>query len=385
MVRHIILPISLMVGAIIGAGMFSLPYLFHQTGLILGLIVLAILTLVVTFIHLLYADIITQTGGDHNFISYTKKYLGTNASRMAFFMTIVEMIIVLIIYLILASKFINSFLQSYWSFYPADFWISAIVILFWLAGSAAIFWNLKEMSLVQFLITASMVIIISFILGFGIFNGGTEKLFFEIYLPTGGLNFNNIFILIGPILFALSGRVVIVEVVKYFSPKKPLRDIKISIILGTVIPAIVYGFFVLSVLALSESVSVDAISGLIGNLPPFLIASFSILGLLAIWTSYIAVGFDIKNILQIDLNLSVLKSGMIVVFLPILFYFAGLNDFIFLISLVGGLFLALEGIFIVKMWQKLNKTAGGIFLYIVIFILCITLIYEIWKLLTGFY
>lgn len=375
MVKHIILPVSLMAGAIIGAGMFSLPYLFHQTGLILGLTVLAILTMVVAFIHLLYADIIIQTNGDHNFISYTKKYLGENASRAAFFMTIIEMIIVLIIYLVLASKFINSFLPNSW--------VLATVLLFWLVGSIAIFWNLKEMSLIQFLIMAGMAVIVSFVLIFGIFNGGSEKLLAEIYPPIGGLNFNNVFALIGPILFALSGRVVIVEVVKYFAPKKPLLEIKKTIILGTIIPAIVYGFFVLSVLALSESVSVDAISGLIGNFPPFLVASFSILGLLAIWTSYIAVGFDVKNILQVDLNLSVLKSGIIVVFLPILLYFAGLTDFIFLISLVGGLFLALEGIFIVRMWQKLHKTVGGIFLHVAIFILYITLIYEIWKLLSS--
>ena len=390
MVRHIILPVSLMAGAIIGAGMFSLPYLFHQAGIILSLLILAALTFVVTFIHLLYADIILKTKGERNFVSYTREYLGLNASRVAFFMSIVEMIIVLVIYLILASKFIGSLIQSFWSLYPADSWISVIVLLFWIAGSIAIFWDLKELSLIQFLITVSMVVIISFVLIFAVFNGGSEKLFSEIYPLANGFNFNNLFVLLGPILFALSGRVVIVEVIKYFSPKKPLLEIRRSIILGTVIPAIIYAFFALSVLALSESVSLDSISGLIGSLPPFLIASFSILGLLAIWTSYIAVGFDVKNILQIDLNLSNFKSGAIVVFLPIVLYFAGLTDFIFLISLVGGLFLTLESIFIVKMWQKLDKknnppAGGGIFLYIVVFILCITLIYEIWKLLTGFY
>ncbi len=379
-----------MAGAIIGAGMFSLPYLFHQAGIILSLLILAALTFVVTFIHLLYADIILKTKGERNFVSYTREYLGLNASRVAFFMSIVEMIIVLVIYLILASKFIGSLIQSFWSLYPADSWISVIVLLFWIAGSIAIFWDLKELSLIQFLITVSMVVIISFVLIFAVFNGGSEKLFSEIYPLANGFNFNNLFVLLGPILFALSGRVVIVEVIKYFSPKKPLLEIRRSIILGTVIPAIIYAFFALSVLALSESVSLDSISGLIGSLPPFLIASFSILGLLAIWTSYIAVGFDVKNILQIDLNLSNFKSGAIVVFLPIVLYFAGLTDFIFLISLVGGLFLTLESIFIVKMWQKLDKknnppAGGGIFLYIVVFILCITLIYEIWKLLTGFY
>lgn len=374
-----------MTGAIIGAGMFALPYIFHQTGLILGLIVLAVLTIVVTVIHLLYADIVVQTEGDHNFISYTKKYLGSSASRVAFFMSIVEMSIVLVIYLTLSGKFINTLIQSYGSLYPSSSLISIAVLIFWLAASIAIFWDLKEMSLIQFLITASMVIIVSFVLGFGIFNGGSEKLISEFYPLAGGLNFNNLFILLGPILFSLSGRVVIVEVVRYFSPKRPLLEIRQAIIWGTVIPAIVYGFFVLSVLTLSDSVSLDAISGLIGALPPLLVVAFSALGLLAIWTSYIAVGFDVNNILKVDLKLSNFKAGLLVVVLPAFLYFSGLNNFIFLISLVGGLFLTLESIFIIKMWKVLNKKNWHPILYIVVFILCITLIYEVWKLLTGFY
>lgn len=381
MIKHIILPISLMTGAIIGAGMFSLPYLFHQTGIFLGLAILVILTAVVTIIHLLYADIIVQTNGDHNFIGYTKKYLGPVASKVAFFMSIVEMLVVLVIYLILSGKFAATLIQSYGSLYPSPPVISIAVLIFWLAGSIAIFWNLKEMSLIQFLITASMIIIVGFVLGFGIFNGGLEKLFLEFSSPAGGFKFGNLFILIGPILFSLSGRVVIVEVVRYFSPKRPLLEIRQAIIWGTVIPAIVYGFFILSVLSLSSIVSSDAISGLVGALPPLLVMAFSALGLLAIWTSYIAVGFDINNILKVDLKLSNLKSGLIVVILPALLYFSGLNDFIFLISLVGGLFLTLESIFIVKMWRKLNKKGNELILHIVVFILCITLIYEVWKFL----
>ena len=385
MVKHIILPISLMTGAIIGAGMFALPYVFHEAGLGLSLFVLGILTVLVTIIHLLYVDIIVQTPGDHNFISYAKKYLGFTASQIAFFMSIIEMLIVLVIYLTLSGKFINTLIQSYGSLYPSPSLISVAVIMFWLAASIAIFWDLKEMSLIQFLITASMVIIVSFVLGFGVFKGGSDKLL----LGFSHVNFNNLLMLIGPILFSLSGRVVIVEVVKYFSPKRPLLEIRKAVIWGTVIPAIVYGFFVLSVLALSNSVSSDAISGLIGALPPLLLMAFSVLGLLAIWTSYIAVGFDINNILKIDLKLSNFKSGLIIVILPALLYFSGLNNFIFLISLVGGFFLALESIFIVGMWRKLNslnkKKRSELILYVVVFVLCITLIYEVWKLLTEFY
>lgn len=383
MVKHIILPISLMTGAIIGAGMFALPYVFHQVGLGLSLFVLIILTAVVTIIHLLYADIIVQTSGDYNFISYTKKYLGPVASKVAFFMSIVEMLIVLVIYLTLSGKFAATLIQSYGSLYPSSLFISVAVLFFWFAASIAIFWDLKEMSLIQFLITASMIIIVGFVLGFGIFNSGSEKLFSEF----SRYKLSNLLILIGPILFALSGRVVIVEVVKYFSPKRSLLEIRKAVIWGTVIPAIVYGSFVLSVLALSNSVSLDAISGLTDVLPPLLVMAFSALGLLAIWTSYIAVGFDINNILKVDLKLSNLKSGLIVVVLPALLYFSGLDDFIFLISLVGGLFLALESIFIVKMWRKLNPLAGRksneLILHIVVSILCITLIYEVWKLLTS--
>ena len=64
---------------------------------------------------------------------------------------------------------------------------------------------------------------------------------------------------------------------------------------------------------------------------------------------------DIKNSLKFDLKFPKILAGLTVVVLPALLYFWGFQSFLTLVSLVGGIFIALEGIFIVLMWLKASK------------------------------
>ena len=52
-----LIPAGIMAGAIIGAGIFSLPFIFAQIGIFNGFVIMALATAVVVMIHLFYADI----------------------------------------------------------------------------------------------------------------------------------------------------------------------------------------------------------------------------------------------------------------------------------------------------------------------------------------
>ena len=69
-VKHYLLPISMMAGAIIGAGVFSLPYVFAQVGLLSGFVFLVLAAIIVSLVHLFYADLILRTRGRHNFVGF---------------------------------------------------------------------------------------------------------------------------------------------------------------------------------------------------------------------------------------------------------------------------------------------------------------------------
>ncbi|MST04180.1 MAG: hypothetical protein EXS49_01250 [Candidatus Pacebacteria bacterium] len=352
MYKNFFLPAGILSGTIIGAGVFALPYVFKSSGILLGLLFLGISIWAFCLIHLMYADIIKRTPGNHRFVGYTKMYLGKYAFISSIFIGVVEMILVMVIYLILSESFINLI-------YPEASQIFKVLI-FWLLGSFAIFFNVKKLAFTEFLITGGIIVIIISTFIYGFKNLFQIDFTFPFFSAEGGSapGGKNIFFPLGPILFALSGSVAIPSLVDYFRILKSNnsdKNLKKSVSLGTIIPGIVYAIFIFGVLSLSKVVSEDSVSGLIGNVSPIFLFVLGILGILCLWSSYIVVGLNIFNILRFDLKIRKSLRFFMVVFLPIILYVAGLRNFILLTGIIGGIFLSIECIFIILIWLKMNR------------------------------
>lgn len=345
MYKNVILPASLLAGTIIGAGIFALPFVFIRAGIIAGLFYLGIFSVVFIFIHLMYADLILKTDGNHRFPGYAKIYLGNWGFWLAILTTIIGMLLILTIYLILSVSFVNLFQLS--NFNIPDIYK---FLFFWLLGSAAVFLEIRRIVFLEFLIIVGIIAIILIIFGysFGYFNKIISEPLF---------NLKNIFLPYGAILLALMGRAAIPAVIGYFKKTNhPLIMVKKPIILGTLIPALAYLLFVIGILGLSGVVSEDAISGLIGRVPVPILILIGVFGFISLWSSYIIIGLDIKDALKLDLKFPEILAGLTVVILPLTIYFLGLKNFLASVGLVGGIFIALEGILIVLMWLKSRKT-----------------------------
>lgn len=345
--KEFFLAVGLLSGGIIGAGVFSLPYAFQLAGLLTGFFYLAIATGVYILLHMMYADVIIKTPGEHRFVGLARTHLGKGSGLFAVLMGVVQMIFVLTIYLVLSKSFlalIVSFGNS-----------AQHIFFFWLIGSVAIFLNLRKIALSELLITLSIIAIIAVVFVLGLAHiprlaevpAFTESRFWLIPLPA--------------ILFALSGRVVIPAVIRFLRERgsgDDRRRLFRVILWGTVIPAIVYGLFVIGVLGLSANVTEDAVSGLAGGLPAWLVWGIGILGFLSLWSSYILVGLDVYETLRFDLGLRRPARLALVVLAPLLLYAAGFTSFLGLVSFVGGVFLVLEGFFVIAMYRKAHGLPG---------------------------
>jgi len=353
---QLIFPAALVSGTIIGAGIFALPYVFEKAGIITGLIYLAVFTAVLTLIHLKYADIITATPTDHRFAGYAEIYLGKFGKFLAILTTVVGTIFILTVYLILSISFINLLVPNLPDIYK--------VLIFWISGSLAIYWKIERLAISESLITLGITLIIFLIFIFGLKN------FSEVILSKPKLNISYFFLPYGAVLFALSGRVAIPALLGYFRRNNlPQNLSRPAIVLGTVFPAIIYLLFVIGVLNLSSVVSEDAISGLVGHLPSRAVELLGILGIISLWSTYIVIGRDIKRSLEHDFNFPKILIFLFVVLAPLGLYFCGLYDFLRLIEITGGIFIGLEGIFIILMHQKaVNKKTFLNYLLLVIFI-----------------
>ena len=65
-----------LVGTIIGAGIFGIPFAMNQTGIINGLILLVLLALTTTLIHLMLGEIALRTKTNYRLAGYAGHYLG---------------------------------------------------------------------------------------------------------------------------------------------------------------------------------------------------------------------------------------------------------------------------------------------------------------------
>jgi amino acid permease len=340
--KSFILPTSLLAGTVIGAGIFSLPYVFERSGVGLGLVLLAFFTLVYCVIHLMYADLVIKNGDQHRFAGFVKMYFGNLGYWLSVIMTVIEMFFVLTIYLVLSSSFISLVFPTL----PMIFQ----VIVFWWIGSIIIFSGTKRLAFFEFLAVIGIIgaIVIVACLGSPQFFG--KPFLFAVKSPLFWL------IPFGPLLFSLSGRPAIPSLIHYFNRNliDPTKSKK-AIIWGTILPAIAYATFVVGILGMSGVVTADSVTGFVRSVSShYVIFVLAALGVLSLISSYFAIGLDVFRSLEFDLKFSRKFSMFLVALLPLFIYFMNLGSFITLIEIVGGFFVGLEGIIIIAMWTKMK-------------------------------
>jgi amino acid permease len=336
--KRLLLAIGLLAGTIIGAGIFSLPYIFSRLGIMSGLLYLVFFTLVYFLIHLMYARVLELNPGRHQFFYLAHHYLPSFWGGLASFIILAELLLVLAVYLTLAPIFIQLVL-------PINS-LNALLI-FWLLGSAFIFMRLSLLGLAEAAGTIGILAIIFLIF----FAGGNNVLAVPKFRP---IDVGLFFLPFGPLLFSLAGRPAIHKVVEEHRVAALSRQgfsLGRAIFWGTAIPAMIYFLFVLAVLRLNPYVSPDTISSL-GFLSPELLGILGVLGFITLWTSYFMIGANIKDILRIDLKWAPTPAALFVLVVPLGLYFGGLNNFLAVVSLTGSIFLALEAIFVIAMWRR---------------------------------
>ena len=373
--KKILLNSSILAGTIIGAGIFSLPYVFNKAGFLISAVYLVILAAAFIFLYLLYADTVLMTPLKHRFVGESRMYLGLFGYGTAILTAVAGMVLVLTVYLILSPSFINLiFAKSVNNHFLA-------LIIFWLFGSLGILLGMRAIGFEEVLMSVGIVLIVAVLFFLGI--DQFKWVAFTKWQPS------YFFLPYGPLLFALAGRVAIPEITRRFNKTPQDRCLlKKSIIFGVILSVIVYLAFVLAVTGLSggsTGTTADAVSGLLNILSREVLVILGVLGVFTLLSSYIIIGLNVKEILRFDFKIPKWLSTLSVVLAPILLYLIGLRHFLPLVSFIGGVFIALEGVLIILMWRQSSKIRGTVLfshlpkflLYILLVIFSLGIVYQI--------
>ena len=335
-----LIPAGILASLIVGAGMFSLPHIFVRAGIIYGFIALLFFTWVSISLNARYAKIIDQNGTNNRFAGYAKKYLGETGYIFALIFSLGGIVFALTVYIALAASFFTLVFPLFSGVIGA--------LAFWVISTAIVFLGTKNASVTSLAVFAAMTAIIIFFGLFALARGGVDNI-----TTLTLFNYSNLFLPFGPLLFALSGRAALSSIREGYKEKEySLQNFQKAIRLGVIIPAIIYVVFVVAVIALSpQGVTPDAVTGLTA-LPAWGLVAIGILGLLAILDSYVLLGMEFAGIISKDIGKSKAISYLLLAIIPIAIYFLGTSDFLILVGITGGIFLAIESIMVILMGKR---------------------------------
>lgn len=339
--KNYLYAVSILIGTTIGAGIFGLPYVALKSGFILASALIIVLGIVTLIINLMYGEVTLRTKKKSNIAGYSGKYLGKNGKRAAMLINLFSLYSAMLAYIIVGGIFLNLLFSAY--FGGNDFIYSLAIFLL---ISTGIYFGLKLIGFIEFLMSALLLLIMILIIIRGIPFANLDNLL--------SYDFSQSFFPFGVILFAFGALSAIPELEQIITKKQ--ERIKSAIIAGTAIPAIAYLLFTAVVLGVSgDNTSEEGISGLGLVLGDGIVILGLIFGILAIATSYLVIGINLKEIFWYDYNLSERKSWALTCFVPFIVFALGLRDFITIINVAGSIACGLVGILVIAIFYKAKK------------------------------
>ncbi|MBU1131781.1 hypothetical protein KKC32_00825 [Patescibacteria group bacterium] len=330
--------VATLIGTIIGAGVLSLPFAIAAVGLIPGLILLCVLGSVVLITNLMVAEIILRTRARHQLAGYAKKYLGSRFYKLQTFNLVIGGFGALLAYIIGEGAILSSLLGGDKFVYSLIFFAAAAIVLFF---------GLNAVKVFELWLVVGFVIVIMVIWGA---SGGAIDISNYNYI-----DLSQWFIPYGVILFAMSGAASVVTMREIL--KQEERQLKKAVVLGTIIPIIIYIIFACIVIGVTGRNTTEVATVGLGNvIGPYMIIFGNLFAFFAIGTSFLTIGLIIRDFFHLDLKLSKFSSWIITMSVPLILFLAGIRDFIETIGIVGGFTVGFTSIIIIfTFWQAKKK------------------------------
>ena len=323
---------------IIGSGIFILPYAVSISGLWAALGMGALAFFLVLSIHLAYGEIVSNTEERHRLPGYARLYLGKFAGN---FSKVTELLLfnaVLLTYGILGGQFLS-----------VVFGGSAMVwsLLFFTATALVLLYShVERIGSINFLIM-SVVVLMELAIALFSFKAGSFS-----NLPLYG---HDPFFSFGVFVFALAGLSIIADAREIFRRGNIEHKLKSVIILITSFPLLLYFAFAASVLmATGMDVTKDVFSGLSKVLGSRVIMVGAFISAFSMFSSFLALGYDLKKIYELDIALPKLMSWALAALLPAAIFLLTRIDFVKLVSIVGGVLIAIDGILVFFILRKMR-------------------------------
>lgn len=340
--------IAVLIGYIIGVGMFGLPYLVSRAGLLPFFFFVAILLPVQYLLHLIYASMIVNTKTYHRLPGYTGIYLGEGAKIFIFMAKMIGNMGALLAYIIITGVFLNELLTPL--FGSHEFFYSTVLFVI---EAAIVYLGIGMIAKAELFMTVLLVLVVFLIIVKGLPH--VEISNFVV------LDWKYFILPYGALLFALNGSGALPIVAKLI--KRDPKVFKTVIRYGTFIPAFITVIFALTIAGVSGAgTTPDALIG-VHEIMDGVIVLALIFGIFSMVTSFFGVAESIKETLNWDFKVNKFLSWALAVFVPYAFYLNGVRELSDVIVLVGAIGGGICAIVLIMIFNKTRKKKNGLVLF----------------------
>lgn len=332
--------IGMMIGSVIGVGIFGVPFAFSQSGYVIGLVELLLLAILVTILQFMLAELSIQTEGNHRLVGLVGKYLGQKAKWFAMIAVAGGVWGGILAYMIVGGKFLQLLLQPIVPGQSFVFTYAIVIVAGYLIFRGLKFASRLEVGVVLTLIFLFIAIILQCI----------PLVHFQ---NLSSINWSKAFLPYGVTLFALTSIGIVPEIREVLG-KKARSQLGTSIIFGMMVVVILYTLFSFAVVGVTGAKTTQmALDGLI----PLFGESFRfvtlLLGTITITSIFMLLGIGLMNTFRFDFGCSKIKAWFLVMVVPVVLFVSGVREFISVIGFMGVLFGGGIGIFIVRTYMKM--------------------------------
>ncbi len=371
--RNFFYATAVLIGTIVGAGIFGIPFVVAQSGFLIGAIFLLVLTGITLLIHLIYGEIVCRTKEKHRLVGYAEHYLGNPGKIVATIALVFGLYGALLVYIIISGEFLSMIFTPFFGGSPFIY-----SLIFLAIGALVIFKDLILVKKLELGMSLFLILIVFLIFFFGLPHLDLSNL--------KTIDFKYLFLPYGIILWALAGNSAIPEAREIVRTEG--QKYKKIIVLGTIIPAILYFLFMFIVVGITGKFTTpEAIEGLSAFLGGGVIVLGAIFGLFAAMSSFFVIGIAIKKIFWYDYKINKTLSWILACSVPLLGFLLGLKEFIPIIGFLGVILGAIEGTITILIYKKAKKLGDrqpeyslkipGILIFALIAVFALGLIYQI--------
>ncbi len=328
--------VAILVGTMIGAGIFALPYAVEQIGLIPGLTVMGLVALMVMLLYLLLGELSLSTKGLHHFTGFAEVYLGKWGKWTMLFTMAISMYLPLLAYTVAQGEIITNI-------FGGDQQINSL--LYFSFCAVCVFFGMHVFRRFEFIINIAFIILVVAITFLAAPSFSLDKI--------AHIDWRGVAMPYGVILFAFGGgsAVPLMRAVLKGQEEK----MRSALITGVIIVFALYTVFAFVLAgALGDKVTPIVTLSLGETIGPMAVLVANLFAFFAMTSCFLSLGSSLQLMYRHDFGLGKTLAWLLTISVPLSLFFVGFNNFFALINLSGAVAGGLESMLLLIIYWRLR-------------------------------